>query len=232
MNYINLFLLFLIAIYILQGFHKGFLVSVANTVGMVVSIIVGFLFSPLLSKTISEGPFFKFLVSFTYNADTLQQNSNVFVETLTTPQMQEVVKSAKVPPIFENLAVENMQTKAFASMDLHTVSDYINITIANVVVNIFAFIIIYILARVFISVMINAVNFASPLPVLKRLDGLAGAGVAFVRAYFDMYVLFLLVPILYISVPVDIFEVMVRESSMANHFYNTNFLFGYIKGVI
>ena len=33
---LNWIVLFLIAIYILQGFHKGFLISVTNTVGMAV----------------------------------------------------------------------------------------------------------------------------------------------------------------------------------------------------
>lgn len=65
---LNWIILFLIAIYILQGLHKGFLISVANTVGMAVSWLVGFLFSPLMSQGIAKGSFYQFLYYFTNGA--------------------------------------------------------------------------------------------------------------------------------------------------------------------
>ena len=57
MGILNWIVLFLIAIYIMQGLHKGFLISVANTIGMALSWFIGCVFSPLMSQAIAKGPF-------------------------------------------------------------------------------------------------------------------------------------------------------------------------------
>ena len=76
MDFINLtwIVVFLIAIYVLQGFYRGFLVSATNTVGMAISWCVGFLFSPLMSQAIAKGTFYRFILNFT-NGDVYKRQT-------------------------------------------------------------------------------------------------------------------------------------------------------------
>ncbi|WP_066685748.1 CvpA family protein [Christensenella intestinihominis] len=229
---LNWIILFLIAIYILQGLHKGFLISVANTVGMAVSWLVGFLFSPLMSQAIAKGSFYNFLFYFTNGVDQLQASGNLAVTSLSQTQIGDIVSTAGLPFPFDQLVSSNMTNQVFEAQGFHTVSEYFGYTITNVVVNIFSFLVIYLIARIVISLLVNAVNYASPLPVLRKCDSLAGGAVGVLRGFLGMFALFMIIPVILISMPADFITPILNDSPMATFFYESNFLLGGISGVI
>ncbi|MEF9988230.1 MAG: CvpA family protein [Christensenella sp.] len=234
MNFINLnlIIIFFIAIYILQGFHKGFLISVANTIGMVISWVVGFLFSPLMSQAVAKGSFYKFLLQFTNGVDLLQANGNLAVTTLSPIQIDSIVQNANVPFPFDKLITQNMTNQVFEPQGYHTVSEYFGYTTTNIVVNIFSFLVIYLIARIVISLLINAVNYANPLPVLRKFDSVAGGAVGVLRGILGMFALFIMLPVIMISLPTDFISPLIANSSMSEFFYQSNFLLNGISGMI
>lgn len=232
MSILNWVVLFLIAIYILQGFHKGFLISVSNTVGMALSWIIGFVFSPLMSQAIANGPFYKFLLYFTNGVDQLQASGNMLVTTMSSAQIDQVVSTANLPAPFDHLVTQNMTDAVFEASGLHTVSDYVSYTITNVVVNIFSFWVIYIIARIIIALLINAYNYASPLPVLRRFDSLIGGGVGVLRGFLGMFALFMIIPVILVSMPTEVISDIINGSSFVSFFYHNNFLLSGITGVV
>ena len=60
---INYILVFLIAVYVMQGVYKGFLMSMSSTAGMAASWMVAAGVTPLLSAQIAKEPptFFCFI---------------------------------------------------------------------------------------------------------------------------------------------------------------------------
>ncbi len=238
MNILNAIVLFLIAVYIAQGFHKGFLVSVGNTLGLVVSWIISIIFSPLLSKAIYEGDFYSFLLNLTEGSSRLadQSEGSLVVSSLSQSKVHMLVSDSaqNLPMPFADLIEDNMNNLAFQQDGFSTVNDYFNYTVADVVVNIFAFLIIYAITRVIIALLINAVNFASPLPVLRRFDGCAGGAVGFLRGFLEMFAFAMLIPVMLISMPVggDILSDMLADSSIVTWFYQNDFLLNLISGVI
>ncbi len=229
---LNWIILFLIAIYILQGFYKGFLISVANTVGMAISWLVGFLFSPLMSRAIAEGSFYKFLLSFSGGIDQLKESGNLAVTSLSADQIGKIVTDAKMPFPFDQLVTQNMTNQVFESQGYHTVAEYFGYTTTNVVVNIFSFLVIYLIARIVISLLVNAVNYASPLPVLRRFDSCAGGAVGVLRGFLGMFALFMVIPVVMIALPAEFISPLISGSPMADFFYHSNFLLNGISGMI
>ncbi|WP_066645550.1 CvpA family protein [Christensenella timonensis] len=232
MGILNWIVLFLIAIYIMQGLHKGFLISVANTIGMALSWVIGFVFSPLMSQAIAKGPFYKFLLYFTNGVDQLQASGNMLVTTMTQPQIDQVVSTANLPAPFDQLVTQNMTNAVFESAGLHTVSEYVSYTITNVVVNIFAFLVIYVIARIIIALLVNAYNYASPLPVLRKYDSLIGGGAGVLRGFLGMFALFMIIPVILVSMPTDLIADIINGSSFVSFFYHNNFLLAGISGII
>lgn len=234
MDFINLtwIVVFLIAIYVLQGFYRGFLVSATNTVGMAISWCVGFLFSPLMSQAIAKGTFYRFILNFTNGVDQLQASGNLAVATLSTEQIKQIVSSANLPMPFDHLVTENMTNGVFEAQGFHKVSEYFGFTMTNVVVNIFSFLVIYLIARIVIALLVNAFNYATPLPVLRRFDSLAGGAIGLLRGFLGMFALFMIVPVLMISLPADFISPIIDKSPIAAFFYQSNFLLNGISGVI
>lgn len=235
MDYLNLFLVFLIGVYVLEGWYRGFLISTGNTIGMIGSWIVGFLFCPALSHTISQGSFYRFIYIFTEASSHLQDQveGHLVVSRLSQQQMQSIVSQAALPAPFDRLVLDNMRNMAYGT-EHTTVADYFNYTVTDAVVNILAFLVLYLICRVTVGLILNTANFASPLPVLKHADGLFGAAMGFARGCLGMYALCMLIPIVLISAPANItlFSDIIYGSSVASAFYQSDFLLNFIPGTI
>lgn len=235
MNYLNLFLVFLIAIYVLNGLHKGFLMSVGNTIGVICSWFVGFMFCEPLAATISRGSFYRFVLIFTEGSSHLadQVDGHMAVSELSHGELVNIVQSASLPEPFGRLLLSNMEGQVFSG-SYQSVADYFDYTVTDTVVNMIAFLLVYLACRVIISLILNTMYYASPFPMLKHLDAVAGGLVGLVRGCLGMYALCMIIPILLISMPANItlFSDIIDGSSLATMFYHTDFLLRFIPGVI
>lgn len=235
MNYLNLFLVFLIAVYVLNGLHKGFLMSVGSTIGVVCSWLVGFLFCEPLAATISRGSFYRFVLIFTEGSSHIadQVEGHIAVSELSHGELVDIVQSASLPEPFGHLLLSNMENQVFSG-SYQSVADYFDYTVTDTVVNMIAFLLVYLACRIIISLILNTMYYASPFPMLKHLDAVAGGLVGLLRGCLGMYALCMIIPILLISMPANItlFSDVIDGSSLATMFYHTDFLLRFIPGVI
>ena len=156
----------------------------------------------------------------------------MLVTTMSSAEIDQVVSTANLPAPFDHLVTQNMTDAVFEASGLHTVSDYVSYTITNVVVNIFSFLVIYIIARIIIALLINAYNYASPLPVLRRFDSLIGGGLGVLRGFLGMFALFMIIPVILVSMPTEVISDIINGSSFVSFFYHNNFLLSGITGVV
>jgi uncharacterized membrane protein required for colicin V production len=235
LSFINYVLLFLIAIYIVQGIHKGFLMSVSATAGMGASWLVASAVTPILSAQIAKGSTYSFLL---YMTDISDQVSSVdlartSVQSLSPQQIKDVVDNAKLPMPFGDTLYANMTHLSFASQNgISTVADYLNHTVANITVNIISFLIIYILARVFITLIVSSMYSASPFPVLKNFDSVVGGALGGVRGFFAMYAVVMILPVIVLLIALPEFTTAINQSVLLTFFYKTNFLYSFISGMV
>ena len=235
LSFINYILLFLIAMYVIQGVHKGFLMSLSATGGMTASWVIATAVTPnafrsncerihIQLSALYDRCFRQSLFGGTWRA--LQSSR------LSPQQIKDVVDYANLPVPFGDTLSHNMTGLAFASKGITTVADYLNYTVANITVNIISFLIIYILARVFITLIISSLYSASPFPVLKNFDGLVGGMLGGVRGFFAMYAVVLILPgNRSVHIPSGTFTNSLNQSVLLTFFYKTNFLYGFISGV-
>lgn len=228
---INYILVFLIAVYVIQGVYKGFLMSMCSTAGMAASWMVAAGVTPLLSAQIAKGSTYSFLLYMTDVSDKVSsvELARTSVDTLSAAQIKDVVDYANLPVPFGDALFGNMHALVFGSK---TVADYLNLTVANITVNIMSFLIIYVLCRVFISLILGSMYYASPFPALRNYDGLIGGILGGVRGFFAMFALMMIIPVVMLLVSAPELTRYLNESVMATFFYKTNFLYGLISGVV
>ena len=231
---LNYIILFIIAVYVLQGIYNGCLVSLGNTAGMGFSWLIAAGATPFLSDAISKTDvyaFFKYLTEVTDNVSSVEL-SRTAVSQLAESQISDVVTYANLPMPYSDRLLENITTNTFAGTESSTVADYLNVTIANVTVNILSFLIVYLVARILISLVISTMNYSHPFPVLKKYDGLIGGILGGVRGFLSIFIWSMLVPLLLVLISLPEFSKIVTDSSLVNFFYNFDFLFGFISGGI
>ena len=120
----------------------------------------------------------------------------------------------------------------FQKDGLTTVGEYFDMTIYCVILNILAFLLIFFLLRVLFTLLTNAYSYSAALPMLQRFDSVAGGGIALIRGFFSMHVVFMLIPVLLILLPVAQVSDLLNSSFMSTVFYSHSTILPFIIGRI
>ncbi len=234
MNIIDIIIIILLAVFVLNGVYRGFISAVMNLGGLFVSWVVAFLCYPLLAKQLAATEFFAQSRFYIEGAERIDvEIAKTPITSLQSGEIQTIVTDAKMPLPFGDAIVENINEGAFAEQGLTTVGDYFDETIFNVITNTLSLVIIFFAALIVITLVINAVSFSINLPQLRSFDTLAGGGVALIRGFFVMYMLFAIVPAFMVLIGDQITFItdMLNDSLTSSMFYNNSIVLPFVSGI-
>jgi len=235
MNLIDLFVIIIVAIAILEGVYKGFVNSVSRVGGFFLSWLSAFIFTPALSGYFQgQKSFFNYLVTYVDVTEKLGNldNAKMLVGQIKEADLNTIISNANFPQPFPGLIKENVANKAFADKGLATLGEYANETIVCTIVNILSFLIIFLIATLVFTFVINALDKTLKFPVLRQFDGLLGGGFGLVYGCFALFVIFLVVPVVLILMEVQLVSDYLNSSFLGSFFYKSNFILNFIRGAI
>lgn len=228
MNLIDLFAIVMIALFVLNGYYKGFLSTLLSIGAYIVSIVFGFIFvKPGASFVMGHKRLFNMMLYYTEGSEFITNPEYVRAEisSLSTTEINSIVDSARLPYPMGREITRNIAKEAFADQGITTLGDYFNQTIVCVFINILVFLVVFAIVRLILGLVINGADYADPFPVLRSHDGLLGSALGLVRGMLAMFLIFMLIPI--VLTALGQFELvinMVDDSAMAGLFYRMNLL--------
>ena len=227
MNAIDYGIVALILIFTLFGFYRGFMQSLLNLGGCLLSFAASFWLFPKMSDAISSNTeIVRMLSGYTDSGSVLGDLglSSLPVNTLSATNISAIVDKANLPEPLGKLLQANLTEHAFAPLgNLATnVGDYINQTILSVSINVLSFIVVFILCFLVVTIVINLLKSVFKFPLLKQLDWLAGGAFGFVIGCVLCFVIFTAMPVFQSLIPIENFQLLVKESALAGVFQNGN----------
>lgn len=235
MNLIDLAVIVVLAMYIVYGIYRGLMGSLLNMCSFVGAWIASSFLYPFLSLIFKHTGFVDTMRFYIEGADRIPTYETRVLDatTVSGDQLQQILDDAMLPAPFNSAVEFNISNHVFAGdPNLVSVGDYLEQTLACVTVNIISFIIIFVIVRMVFMLISNAINYAVPMPTLKKYDGLAGGAVSFIRGLFAMFMLFMFVPIALVALPVEIIVNIVNDSFFSGLFYDASFMLGNIPTII
>ncbi len=191
------FVVAVVVIAIVIGHKMGFLKSVISVVSYVASIILSFLFYPILSDFLVKTPLYPF-----------------FVEKLNKNYLSS-----------EKFALsEDSFFAGYLNKGIESATEGIAGAMAQLFINIIAFVIIIILSKIAIRLIAKALNVFTKLPVIKQFNRLGGAIAGAFIGVLMVYIVFALVVV--ISPLKEESKIMteIEKSSFASEMYENNIL--------
>ncbi|HHW69839.1 MAG TPA: CvpA family protein [Clostridiales bacterium] len=233
MNILDIAILAILTISVFIGIYNGFLVTVLNIIAHFASWILSFLFYPIVSKKlVANTNILERIVYYTNVssriADFEQKKLNIL--SLNTGEVKGILTDAQIPPPFNKIILTNLTDHSLVGLE--TLGEYIDYTIANVIINILSFLIVFLIVRLVFSIIIGIAKALKGVPVLKQLDSLLGAGLGLVRGVLLMYIVFSIIPLALTIAPVDFLIDIINSSKIASFFYKTNIITNFIRGYI
>jgi len=237
MNLLDLALIVVIAVSVLLGAYRGFVVSALKTASFFVSWILAYLLHPLLSWAMSGQGMMQTLINYTEGAAKLPYDTPLAMITTSITQvdaatLNNLVNNSSLVSPFGKLVKSNIASQAFASQGLTTVGDYFNYTVAYATLNIITFLILFLVFRIICGVIINATDATHKFPVLRHNDVLAGSLTGLLRGVFVCYIVMTLAPVALSILNVPVVTDYVLSAPLAGFFYKSNFILLLMRGKV
>lgn len=232
MSIFDLAIIGILGLFFISGFYRGFIPSLLNLLGFFASWILSFLTYPILSKKLLS---IETLSSLRFYIEGREKVNNpeaarMLVSSLSGPDITNIMENANIPSVFVDPIQKNIMKQAFANDGLTTVGEYFNESIFALLINIVAFIGVFIIFKCLFTLLTNAYSYSMSLPQLRHGDHLAGGIVSLVRGFLFMHIIFMIIPITLTIVPSSIAELLSTVTSSI--FYSGSILLPLIPAAI
>ena len=234
MNIVDYVVLGVLGLSILFGFYRGFVSTVLNSGGCLVSLILSFILYPKAAALIQGNQeLVRTLLHYTDASSRLGDLELALtnVATLTQNKIAEIVAKVQLPPPLDTLLQVNLEQQVYGiNSGIDTVADYVSQTILTACINIICFLLCFALIYLALALLVNMLKAIFRFPVLKQLDWLAGGIFGFLRGVVICYAVFALVPLVQTVVPIDMIAELFEQSTLAPIFNNGNLILGIMTG--
>lgn len=233
MNIVDYVIIGIVGLSVLFGFYRGFVSSVLNTGGCLLSFGLSFLLYPKLAQIIQgDTELVRTLMHYTDASSRIGDLELAIsnVAAMTREGIAQVISKVNLPAPLDALLLSNLESQAYAASGVSTVADYVSQTMMNACINVLCFAVCFVVLFVLISIIVNALKAIFRFPVLKQLDWLVGGGFGFLRGLLICYAAFAIVPLVLTVVPMDLISDMMNESTLSPLFNNGNLILAIMNG--
>ena len=234
MNIIDLGIVIILALGFILGWYKGFLVSALNLGSYVISWVIALCTYSTLASYIQHTKLGSTLLYFAAGAEKLSDMSvaNVPVNEIGFERIKQILSTSGIPNAVEGMMLENIETNAFQSLGITTLSDYFNQTLINLSLSLLSFLIIFFAVKLVCLFIIGLVDYVVKLPVLKQCDKIIGGVIGVLLATVAVWVILSVLPIFMSVLPLDDLSELIKGSFLGNLFFEHNIIFNVLDSVI
>ncbi|MBO2515653.1 MAG: hypothetical protein CW338_00050 [Clostridiales bacterium] len=236
MNLIDIIGLSVLAISMIYGAYRGFLGSVMSLACFAISLLIAFIFGPVLGNALIANEGILDTVS-TYTVSVVIPPANagaVYEE----DYVLSTVDSLPLPDGLKISLRQSLTEKRAASAGMETnqlnssLRSEAGRAVARIVIGALSYVLCFLLSCIAFSILISLIRHVAKLPILKQFDWLAGLALGFIRGCIILMVVFLLLPVAASMSPVDGMNELISNSFMAGLFGSDGFFVGVVKGVL
>ena len=232
---LDLAIIAIIALFFLSGLYKGFLWNVATLIVSIVALLAAYLLMGPVSKgIIKNSVIYDAMLNYTEGSEAIYDVDLVKVDinSLSNDEIDVVMERSNLPFPLKDRVYENIMNETFKDRGITTLGDYFNESIVCCFVNIVAFLAVYFVLRIVLTVLICWLDYSFKFPRLRIGDSIVGGFIGLLRGVLDIFVVFMVVPIVLTVLPFDAIEEMISSSAIASFLHGSNFLLKLIPGTI
>ncbi len=235
MGLVDFAILAVIALFLLSGFHKGFIWNLAALGASLASLVLAyFLMGGVAKMIVNNGTLYDAMLNYTEGAEYIYDRELVDreVTSLTNDEIDEIMDRSNLPFPLRDRVYENIMNESFREAGITTLGDYFNESMVLTAINIISFLFVYFAARVALTFLICWLDYAFKFPRLRIGDSVVGAAIGLVRGVIDVTVIFMIVPIVLVVLPFDAIEELITASKIANFLHRSNMFLKLIPGTV
>lgn len=234
-NWLAVVITALFLVFIINGWHKGFLKIIISFAGTVVILIAVVALSPKVSRYVTENTEiyektrYKVISVFLdklSNADDKIQSGE---DDISDNAKNSFLEDLNLPEIMKSDLIEKNASEMYQALLTTVFRDYISVYITKLIINAGSFVGVYITLSVFLWFIVKSSDIVSKIPVIKGfnkiLGGLTGAAEAIIIVWIFFFVI-----IMFLGNEIGGKLLKdVQASDILTYLFNNNLLFRFIS---
>lgn len=224
------------AVCVFVGYQRGFIKIIASLLATIATIILVLFLSPHVSQWIQKSTPLKEIVQAKCieilmpdgEAEDAAAEEELQEVAISKEEQITLIEGAKLPEVFRQMLKENNNNEVYEALGVTTFIEYVGAYIAKIIADVFAFLLVLLVATIAVRIVLGIVGVIGKLPVIGGVNKLAGGVLGIGTGLVIVWILFFVVTLLYnTSIGVMVFE-DIAESKILTQLYDSNIIMKYI----
>lgn len=245
MNLLTGIVLVVMAIYILRGYRRGFIKSLASMASLIISVILVNFATPYVTEFLkSQTPVYDYILEKSEETFVIPQideradqqksedKTDEESETKQNSVDDRIIDQLPLPDALKNVIKESNTPEYYSALAAKSISDFVPKYMANLILNILSFVITFILVMSFIWLAVMTLNIIASLPVLSGINRILGLVLGFLQGLIIVWISFLIITIFSNTDAGRQLMTMIAESPVLSSLYDANLLLDFLQGMV
>ena len=230
MNLLTVIVMIIFAIFILRGYRRGFVKSLASMVSIIISIILVNFATPYVSDFLkSQTPVYDYILEKCENTFSVSANAAGANGTL---KQDEMIERLPIPTALKNLLKENNTPAYYRELAVQSFQEYVPKYMADLILRIVCFVATWLLVISFIWLAVMTLDIIAGLPVIRGINQMLGLGLGFLQGLIIVWIGFLVITVVSNTDIGRQLMVMISESPLLEKLYDANVLLDFLTGFL
>lgn len=258
MNLLTIIVLVIFAVFILRGYRRGFVKSLASMASLLLSIVLVNFATPYVSEFLkTQTPVYDYVLEKcedTFNVtgksggktgtekdgsgkETDSSQASADESAGNTSNSSQTIQNAlieqlPVPEVLQNLLKENNTPEYYRKLAAQSFAEYVPRYMAGLILSIISFVVTLLLVISFIWLAVMTLDVIAGLPVIRGVNQLLGLVLGFLQGLIVVWVAFLIITVFSHTEAGKQLMQMIAESPVLEVLYDTNVLLDFLTGIL
>ena len=213
---LDLIVLGLLALGIAMGYVQGFIKTAFKLVSWVLTLFFTHVFYPYTVRILKLTPLPGKISEILGNVLRIPVNA--------ADNAMSTISNLKIPAVLKNSLIENNNYEVYDLLGVHSLAEYINAYLTNMVINALAILITFLVVLLLLKLAVVLLDIVDKLPVIHTLNHFLGLMLGVVNGVILVWIFCLLLTSLGAFEKFEALYPAISSSILTNLFYNHNLL--------
>lgn len=223
MNWLLIVVLVILATFTLIGMHRGIIKMIFSVVSLVGTLIAVFILLPIMTDALKDN-------TKIYDGIQAVVEEKVLPEEMFEHKSEsEVIDGLNFPAAIKDMLKDNNTAQKYVELGVTSLRDYMVKYVSDLIFNVVTFVVSFLVVFILLRIIFGFVSVLAKLPVLKQINGAAGAAAGFIMGLAFIWLAFAILTIFGSStLSKSVFEA-VNDNAILSFIYDKNFIMKYVR---
>ncbi|MCT4542632.1 MAG: CvpA family protein [Vallitalea sp.] len=229
MTWLDIIVIGIIAVCAIISYQRGLIKTLFSFASLIISVMITMYLYPYVSKFLIKNTGVYISIK---NSVISLFNLNIATENVgSTGEQINFIKQLNIPEQFKHILITNNNSEVYNLLNVNNIGDYIGGLIATLIINVIAFLGVFIVVTILLKLVIGILDLVSKLPILNQINKMGGLIIGAIKGIVIVWILCLVVSVMSTNPKFIQINETLQISQVAKYMYDNNLLMKFVTNI-